>query len=159
MNYDGVWQFLVTDGEDLDPALQAGTAPKTRYPALGDRLAVSTSECEVAQRHTASSLESSTGPDGITVSAFLVKNCSSSGAPIRLWSGGRKKWSWESSREIRYFENETGNGEGLYRWLFREPGGARVICVEKWEGEPFEVRIARRLNQRDITVYRAAHGV
>jgi uncharacterized protein DUF4178 len=69
-----------------------------------------------------------------------------------------KKWPWESSREIRYFENETGDGEGLYRWLFREPDGNRLLCVEKWEGEPFEVRIARRLNQRDITVYRASKG-
>ena len=69
-----------------------------------------------------------------------------------------KKWTWESSREIRYYENETGQGEGLYRWLFREPEGTRLVCVEKWEGEPFEVRIARRLNQRDLTVYRAAPG-
>ena len=67
-----------------------------------------------------------------------------------------KKWHWESSREIRYFENESGDGEGLYRWLFREPDGARLLCVEKWEGEPFEVRIARRLNQRDVTAYRAS---
>jgi hypothetical protein len=69
-----------------------------------------------------------------------------------------KKWSWDSSREIRYYENESGQGEGLYRWLFREPEGNRLVCVEKWEGEPFEVRIARRLNQRDLTVYRAASG-
>ena len=69
-----------------------------------------------------------------------------------------KKWQWESSREIRYFENEIGEGEGLYRWLFREPDGTRLLCVEKWAGEPFEVRIARRLNQRDVTAYRAATG-
>jgi hypothetical protein len=67
-----------------------------------------------------------------------------------------RKWFYDSSREIGYFENETGTGEGLYRWLFREQNGDRLICVEKWEGEPFDVRIARRLNIRDITVYRAA---
>lgn len=67
-----------------------------------------------------------------------------------------KKWNYESSRELTYFENETGAGEGLYRWLFREQGGDRSLCAEKWEGEPFEVRIARRLNARDITVFRAA---
>lgn len=70
-----------------------------------------------------------------------------------------KKWQWESSREIRYFENEIGDGEGLYRWLFREPDGNRLLCVEKWEGEPFEVHIARRLNQRDVTAYRASGGI
>ncbi len=67
-----------------------------------------------------------------------------------------KPWNYESSREIGYFENETGEGEGLYRWIFREPNGDRLICVEKWEGTPFDVRIARRLNIQDITVYRAA---
>ena len=70
-----------------------------------------------------------------------------------------KEWHWESSREIRYFENETGAGEGLYRWLFRAPDGDRLLCVEKWEGEPFEVRVTRCLHPRDITVYRAARGV
>ena len=67
-----------------------------------------------------------------------------------------QRWMFESSREIGYFENETGEGEGLYRWLFREQQGSRLLCIEKWEGEPFDVRIARRLNPRDVTVYRAA---
>ena len=69
-----------------------------------------------------------------------------------------KRWQWESSREIRYFENDLGDGEGLYRWLFREPGGSRLLCVEKWEDEPFEIRIARRLNAPDVTVYPATKG-
>jgi hypothetical protein len=67
-----------------------------------------------------------------------------------------KRWYYESSREIGYFENEVGEGEGLYRWLFRESDGPRLMCVEKWEGDPFDVRIARRINPQDITVYRAA---
>ncbi len=67
-----------------------------------------------------------------------------------------RKWIFESSREIGYFENETGQAEGLYRWLFREQDGARLVCIEKWEGEPFDVRIARRLKPEDITMYRAA---
>jgi hypothetical protein len=65
-------------------------------------------------------------------------------------------WNYEYSREIGYFENETGTGEGFYRWMFREQNGDRLLLVEKWEGEPFDVRIARRLHIRDITVYRAA---
>jgi hypothetical protein len=67
-----------------------------------------------------------------------------------------KRWQYESSREIGYFENEQGQGAGLYRWLLREPDGARLLCIEKWEGEPFDVRIARRLSHRDINVYPAA---
>jgi len=67
-----------------------------------------------------------------------------------------KRWSFESSRELGYFENEVGEGEGLYRWLLREQDGQRLLCIEKWEGEPFDVRIARRLQAHDIKVYRAA---
>ena len=67
-----------------------------------------------------------------------------------------KTWHYESSREIGYFENESGEGEGLYRWLFREQGGDRSLCIEKWEGEPFDVRIARRVSISDINVYRSA---
>ncbi|MDX2154015.1 MAG: DUF4178 domain-containing protein [Bryobacteraceae bacterium] len=67
-----------------------------------------------------------------------------------------KRWHYESSREIGYFENEQGQGEGLYRWIFRNPNGPELLCVEKWEGEPFDVRVARRINPQDIAVYRAA---
>lgn len=67
-----------------------------------------------------------------------------------------KQWRYESSRELGYFENEQGQGQGLYRWIFNEENGARVLCVEKWEGAPFDVRIAQRLNPQDINVYRAA---
>ena len=67
-----------------------------------------------------------------------------------------KRWQYESSREIGFFENETGEGEGFYRWLFAETGGTRLLCIEKWQGEPFDVRIARRLNPQDIAVFRAA---
>jgi len=48
-----------------------------------------------------------------------------------------KHWHYESSREIAYFENEGSASEGLYRWLFREQDGSRLVCVEKWEGETF----------------------
>jgi hypothetical protein len=67
-----------------------------------------------------------------------------------------KLWNYDSSYEIGYFENEQGDGEGLYRWLFREPSGPRFICIEKWEGQPFDVRLAARVKPSDITVYRAA---
>lgn len=67
-----------------------------------------------------------------------------------------KRWQYESSRELGYFENEVGEGEGLYRWLFREAGGERLLCIEKWEGEPFDVRVAKRVNPQDVTVFKAA---
>ncbi len=70
------------------------------------------------------------------------------------WDG--KIWNYVSSRELGYFENEAGEGEGLYRWILRESGGPRFLIVEKWEGEPFDVRLGRLVNVDDITVYRAS---
>jgi len=67
-----------------------------------------------------------------------------------------KPWRYESSRELAYFESEANEPKGLYRWLFAESGGPRLLCVEKWQGEPFDVRLAQRLNHQDITVYRSS---
>ena len=76
--------------------------------------------------------------------------------PAQFLTFEGKRWQYESSREIGYFENEMGEGEGFYRWLFRESGGDRMLRIEKWEGDPFDVRFARRINGQDITIYRAA---
>lgn len=76
--------------------------------------------------------------------------------PSETISLENKLWNYDSSSEIGYFENEQGSGEGLYRWLFREPNGPRFLCIEKWEGQPFDVRLATRVKPSDITVYRAA---
>ncbi|MBC7928859.1 MAG: hypothetical protein H7039_24715 [Bryobacteraceae bacterium] len=70
------------------------------------------------------------------------------------WDG--TNWNYVSSRELGYYENEAGEGEGLYRWVLRESNGPRLLIIEKWEGEPFDVRLARLLNLDDITVYRAS---
>ena len=66
-----------------------------------------------------------------------------------------KRWRYDSSRELAHFEGEGDEPKGLYRWLFAEAGGRRLLCVEKWEGEPFEVRFAQTLNSQDITVFRS----
>ncbi|HEY7338640.1 MAG TPA: hypothetical protein VH639_27375 [Bryobacteraceae bacterium] len=99
------------------------------------------------------------GLDEIKTTEDALADIDSSQSPSSFVEFEGKQWHWESSREIRYFENDLGNGEGLYRWLFREPEGSRLLCVEKWEGEPFEIRIVRRLNPRDITVYPAGRRV
>ncbi len=66
-----------------------------------------------------------------------------------------KTWRYESSREIGYCENENGTPEGLYRWVFVEQNGSRRLFVEKRQGEPFGVRLARLIDSRDISIYRA----
>jgi hypothetical protein len=66
-----------------------------------------------------------------------------------------KPWRYESSRELAYFEGEVDQPKGVYRWLLAEADGPRLLCIEKWVGEPFDVRLARRLNHQDITVYRS----
>ena len=64
-----------------------------------------------------------------------------------------KPWRYQSSRELAHFENEGDEPKGVYRWLFVEADGPRLLCIEKWQGEPFDVRLAQRLNHQDITVY------
>jgi hypothetical protein len=76
--------------------------------------------------------------------------------PSASFSFEGKRWRYDSSREITFIAGEAGSGEGLYRWLFAEDHGSGLIVVDKWEDEPFEVRFARRVARRDITVYRAA---
>jgi len=61
---------------------------------------------------------------------------------------------YHDSQEIGYFQDCAGDGEGYYSWEFREVDGERVITVEKWEGEPFEVRIARKVNPNDFEIFR-----
>lgn len=68
------------------------------------------------------------------------------------WDG---EWFYEVSREIRYFQDDSGEGEGFYSWDFRSEDGKRVLFVQKWEGEPFEVGISQVINPDDIRVYRA----
>ena len=66
-----------------------------------------------------------------------------------------KRWHYTSSRELAWSGDE-GEPKGLYRWIFTEKDGSRMLCVEKWEGDPFQVQLAQKLNPQDITVYRAA---
>lgn len=67
-----------------------------------------------------------------------------------------KRWNYDSSRELAYLEGEQEPAKGLYRWLFAEQNGSRLLRVEKWEGEPFDVRLAVKVNPQDVTVYPAA---
>lgn len=63
-------------------------------------------------------------------------------------------WRYESSHEIAYFKDDGSESEGYYSWNFREQNGERVLSVEKFEGEPFEVSLSRRVNPDDVQVFR-----
>lgn len=65
------------------------------------------------------------------------------------------QWRFDWSGEIRYFKGDAGSGEGYYNWDFNEQGGRRVLSVEKWEGEPFEVILSHRVNADDVQVFRS----
>jgi hypothetical protein len=66
------------------------------------------------------------------------------------------QWHFDWSGEIGYFKDGDGAGEGYYNWDFAEQGGNRVISVEKWEGDPFEVILSRRVNSDDVQVFRSS---
>lgn len=85
----------------------------------------------------------------------LLADMDSRQDPSRFIQFDEKKWYYDSSRELAYYEAEGTEARGVYRWLFAEQNGSRLLCIEKWEGEPFDVRLARKLDPQDITVYRA----
>ena len=64
-------------------------------------------------------------------------------------------WRYESSHEISCFKDDGAGHVGYYGWDFREQDGERILSVEKWEGEPFEVCLARRVNSDDVQVFRS----
>ena len=64
-------------------------------------------------------------------------------------------WQFEWSGEIGYFKGGGAEGEGYYNWDFAEKGGSRKISVEKWEDEPFEVILSRKVNPDDVQIFRS----
>lgn len=65
------------------------------------------------------------------------------------------RWNLDWSGEIGYFKDGGSEGEGYYNWDFAEQGGNRTLSVEKWEGDPFEVIVSRRVNADDVEVFRS----
>ncbi len=66
-----------------------------------------------------------------------------------------QEWTYAGSQEIGYFRDGRGDGEGYYSWEFEGAGAERLLCIEKWEGAPFEVLIARKIHPDDVRVFRA----
>ena len=49
------------------------------------------------------------------------------------------RWGFVWSGEVICSEENSSHREGYYGWDFAEQGGQRILCIEKREGEPFEV--------------------
>jgi len=69
------------------------------------------------------------------------------------WNG--HEWSYMTSHEIGYFRDSRGQGEGYYSWQFECDDGQQFLWMEKWEGEPFEALLGKRIHPDDVKVYRA----
>ena len=69
------------------------------------------------------------------------------------WDGHR--WTYQSSYEIGYFEDGVGEGEGYYCWEFECDDQQRILSVEKWEGEPFEIVLSHKVHAEDVKVFRS----
>ncbi len=65
-----------------------------------------------------------------------------------------KKWHYESSHQVQFFEDERASGEPFMVWDFAEEDGELRLYVEKWEGEPYEGGISKRIEPSTISVYR-----
>ena len=62
--------------------------------------------------------------------------------------------TWESiwSGEVTYFEDDFSHRKGYYGWDFAEQGGPRILCVEKREGEPFEVILMQLVDANRVRI-------
>lgn len=62
--------------------------------------------------------------------------------------------TWESiwSGEVTYIENGSSQREAYYGWDFAEQGGPRILCVEKREGEPFEVILMQLVDANRVRI-------
>jgi hypothetical protein len=65
-----------------------------------------------------------------------------------------RQWRYAISREVGYFKNGRGNGEGFYSWEFSSPDDRERLSIEKYAGDPFEVGRSLRLDPTAVTVYR-----
>ena len=65
------------------------------------------------------------------------------------------RWNFQESGEVQIFQEAGSPGETFYGWEFREEGGARVLSVQKWEGEPFEVSMGQVINPDEVHVFRS----
>lgn len=67
-----------------------------------------------------------------------------------------KTWRYEESCEQQYFKDGQGAGVGFYAWEFScDDNDELSLYIEKYEGDPFVVGIARELNPNAITVLAA----
>ena len=65
-----------------------------------------------------------------------------------------KVWLYRWSREIGTFADNQMQGTGSYAWRFQEENGDRFLTVRKFEGQPFEGVVSRKVDPGDITIYR-----
>jgi hypothetical protein len=69
------------------------------------------------------------------------------------WNGER--WTYKESCEVGYFEDGRGQGEGFYSWSFENEDRNRVVWIEKYVDDPFEVGVAERVPPSQIQMFRA----
>jgi hypothetical protein len=69
-------------------------------------------------------------------------------------AGKGRIWRYETSREVGYFQDGNGPGEGFYTWRFGSEDGDECLRIEKWEGEPFAACICKKVDAARTAVRR-----
>ncbi|MFC1850689.1 DUF4178 domain-containing protein [candidate division CSSED10-310 bacterium] len=65
-----------------------------------------------------------------------------------------EKFYFEQSGEVVFYEDNRGPGEGFYAWNFKNEDETRVLTVEKWEGDPFEVFEGKVIDHSSIEIFK-----
>lgn len=65
-----------------------------------------------------------------------------------------EKYFYDGSGEVLFYENNIGAGEGYYSWDFINEEETKVLSVERWEDEPFEVFTGKVIDADHVDIYK-----
>jgi hypothetical protein len=63
-------------------------------------------------------------------------------------------WQFTFSGEVSGTEEGASTSHAFYGWDFVEQGGRRILCIEKREGEPFEVSLVELVGAHNVRISR-----
>ncbi len=65
-----------------------------------------------------------------------------------------ERYYYANSREIYFFNDSRGEGEGFYGWDFISEDRQKMLSAVKWEGAPFELYHSVVVSPLIVSVYR-----
>jgi len=65
-----------------------------------------------------------------------------------------ERYDYRNSSEVAFYQDNRGEGQGLYLWDFLREDGERFLSISKWEGRPFEATFSEVIAPDSIKLYK-----